>query len=87
MQKVKIILNANIGYAGSSEDPAKTSARLTGIIVMVITKATALAALAGYALPFTDTSTQLVGASFGFIGGFVLWSTGLVRYVVNALKA
>ena len=86
MDTVKKVLNAFIGYTGSSENPEQTSMRFTSIILAVISKIIILATLSGHVLPYTDAQVQYVASSLAFVGAVIWWAVGAVRAVVNTIK-
>ena len=86
MQYIKKIIDIVLGYSGSTEDPAKTSLRLTSIIVGVISKLAAVAALAGYVMPYTTAQIQFTAAELSLVFASGAWIVGLVRAVKNMAK-
>ncbi len=80
------ILQALIGYAGSSEDPSKMSMRFMAILLAVLGKVVALAAAAGYVIPFATADLQMFVGSIAFVAAALFWVVGAVRAVIAALR-
>ena len=85
MQYIKKILDVIIGYSGSTEDPTKMSLRFSSLIVGVISKLAAVAAIAGYVLPYTDAQVQFTVASLSLVIASGAWVFGLVRVIWNSI--
>lgn len=86
MQTVIKIVNAFVGYAGSSQNPEQTSMRFTSILLAVVSKIAMLTALGGYVLPFTDAQTQAGVSAMAFVAAAIWWTVGAIRAVMNAVK-
>ena len=86
MQTIKKILNAIIGYSGSSENPEVMSLRFSSIIMGVISKIVALCAVAGFVLPYTTADVQLFVSALTLVACSLTWAFGLIRAVVNEWK-
>lgn len=80
------IFSAIIGYSGSSEDPSKMSMRFSSVIIGVIGKVAAVAALAGYVLPYSDAQIQFTVASLTMVAASGAWLFGALRAVVAELR-
>lgn len=80
------ILSALIGYAGSSEDPSKMSMRMMAIVIVLVGKVTAMLALAGVVLPYTDAQTQSLVGSLAMVVASLMWVVGAVRAMINAAR-
>ena len=87
MQKIKKIVDVIIGYSGSTEDPAKMSLRFSSVIIGLISKIAALAAVAGYVLPYTDAQIQFTVSSLAIVAASGAWVFGLIRYLWNTFVA
>jgi len=83
MNKIKVVLQALTGYAGSSESPEKFSMRFTGIIIGVVSQFAPLIAVFvshyGIANVNIDALTAVVGS--------LTLSVGCIVWVVGAIKA
>ena len=82
--KIKVILQALTGYAGSSESPEKVSARFMGIALGVVSQfAPLLASLFGYDVQtFASQAQPLV-----LLVACVLWIFGAIKACWLAAKA
>jgi hypothetical protein len=95
MKKVLSVLNAIIGFAGSSENPQKMSLRLTAVVMGIIAKFSPLlvfVASSAMHLPEGVTAENVqqtlepVVQAFIFIIAGVLWLVGAFRAGWIALK-
>lgn len=86
MQTLKNIISAITGYNNSSENPTATSARLSGIIVTILSTALTYSAVLNIHLPYVPDQIQGLAGLLGVVGGFLYWLYGLIRAIVNAIK-
>lgn len=84
MNKVKAVLKAFTGYAGSSESPEKVSARFMGIALGVVSQfAPMLASFFGLDVAEVMHQVQPVV----LLGACVLWAYGALKAMWLAAKA
>ncbi len=84
MQKLKVVLQAITGYAGSSESPEKISARFMGVSMGTITM------IAPFIAGFFSTTVEMVMAQIQplmLVVAIVFYFYGMIRAVWSALKA
>ena len=95
MKKFLTVLNAIVGFAGSSENPQKMSLRLTAVVMGVIAEFSPfLVLLAGTFMNLPDGVTAEniqqtlapVVQAFIFIIAGILWLIGAFRAAWSALK-
>ena len=88
MQKIKAVLSAIIGYAGSSENPQKMSLRFMGIIMGVISQFSPLISL--FVMHFTNFCTagmDICVAQFTDIVQPLVLTIACVIYLVGMVRA
>lgn len=89
MKKIKQVLNAIIGYAGSSEAPQKMSMRFMGIITGIISQLSPIIALVVSKmidLPNGVSATAYVGGLSNMIEPIVL-SFACILWIIGAVRA
>lgn len=88
MQKLKSVLNALVGYAGSSENPEKMSLRLMGIITGIVSQFSPLISLVvAHTTNLCTAGMNTCTAQFTSVIEPIVLTMACVMWIVGAVRA